>query len=354
MSIAVLGIGVVSAVGCGVDAFRSGMEGKTKPTIIHQQIQIPDGIVEIPYYEAQISGLENFVPRATSRRMSRFSQMALLAAHLAVKDSRLKLQDTTRAGIIFGSGYGPLQAGFSFLDSLIEGSDSCPSPTSFVTSVHNSLASIVSISMQIQGPSLTLSAFDSTSSSVFRIAELWLQRDAVDYLLVGLGDECCAVRSYATALLTKTEGSIQPFRLNACTYVPGEGFVCLLLGKQNNSFARLTCEFGEGESPLASASQIVFAAANGDKKTGKYYEYLLSNTRQVRCFSPLYGSMPIGIGFELASAAVSLREKLLYRNPVDTEYSDNGPQYIPSDGEIASIQYDEKGRYIVLNLKGSG
>lgn len=353
MSIAVLGIGVVSAVGCGLDAFRSGLEGKTKPNILHQQIQTPDGMVEIPYYEAHLSGLENFVPRATSRRMSRFSQMALLAAHLALKDSGLKLQDTTRTGIIFGSGYGPLQAGFSFLDSLIDGSDSCPSPTSFATSVHNSLASIVSISMQIQGPSLTLSAFDFTSSSVFRIADLWLQKGNLDYLLVGVGDECCAVRGYATALLTQIEGSIQPFRLNACTYVPGEGFVCLLLGKEN-SFADLTCEFGEGESPLASASRIVFAAANGDKTTGKYYEYLLSGTRQVRCFSPLYGSMPIGIGFELASAVVSLREKVLYRNPGENECSENGIQQIPSDGEIVAIQYDEKGRYLALNLKGPG
>jgi len=354
MSIAVLGIGVVSALGCGVDALRSGMEGKTKPAITHQQVQIPEGTVEIPYYEAQVSGLEKFVSPVTLRRMSRFSQMALLASHLAVKDSGMDLKDTTRAGIIFGSGYGPLQAGFSFLDSLIEGSDSCPSPTSFATSVHNSLASLVSISMQIRGPSLTLSAFDFTGSSVLTIAELWLQKSSLDYVLVGLGEECSAVHGYATALLTRTEGTIRPFQLNSCTYVPGEGFVCLLLGKQNKSFADLTCELGEGESPLASASQIVFAATNGDKQTGKYYEYLVDGSHQVRSFSPLYGSMPVGIGFELACAAVCLREKLLYGNPVESEYTDSRTQDIPPDAEIASIQYDERGRYIVLKLKGAG
>jgi len=354
MSIALLGIGVVSALGCGVDALRSGIKGITKPAIAPQQVQIPEGTVEILHYEAQVSGLEKFVSPATLRRMSRFSQMALLASHLAVKDSGMDLKDTTRAGIIFGSGYGPLQAGFSFLDSLIDGSDSCPSPTSFATSVHNSLASLVSISMQIRGPSLTLSAFDCTGSAVLATAELWLDRSSVDYVLVGLGEECSAVHAYATALLTRTEGAIRPFLLNSCTYVPGEGFVCLLLGKPNNSFASLTCELGEGESTVASVSPIVFAATNGDKKTGKYYEYLLGGGRQVRSFSSLYGSMPVGIGFELACAAVCLREKLLYENPVESKYTDNGTQDIPPDAEIACIQYDERGRYILLKLKGAG
>ena len=338
-----------------MEGFHSGMKGNTKPAITHQQVQTQDGIFQIPYYQAQVSGLEQFVPLSTLRRISRFSQMALLAAHLAVKDSGTTLQDTTRTGIIFGSAYGPLQAGFSFLDSLIDGSDNCPSPTSFATSVHNSLASLVSISMQIHGPSLTLSAFDFTATSVFKIAELWLQKGSVDYLLVGLGEEFCDVRGYATALLTKTEGVLQPFRINACTYVPGEGFVCLLLGKPNNNFAGLTCEFGEGESPLASSSQIVFAAANGDKNTGRYYEYLLGGNRQLRCFSPLYGSMPVGIIFELVSAAICLRQKLLYCNPPgELESADIVPLNIPADAEIASIQYDERGRYLVLNLKGAG
>jgi hypothetical protein len=353
MSVAVLGIGIVSALGCGLDDVRSGMEGKRKPAISHQHIQTSQGNVDLPYYQAQISGLEKFVQPTSLRRMTRFSQMALLAAHLAVKDSGINLKGTTRAGIVFGSAYGPLQAGFSFLDSLIDGSDSCPSPTSFATSVHNSMASLVSISLQIHGPSLTLSAFDLTCSSVLEIAELWLQTGELDYVLAGLGEEYCDVRGYATALLTKTEGSIEPFRLETCTYVPGEGFVCLLLGKQNNGSNHLACESGKGKPSFVSSSQIVFIAANGDKKTGKHYEPLLSGDRQVRCFSPLYGSMPVGVAFELAAAAVCLRDSLLYKNPVEMGNNIDSSQDIPWDAEITCIQYDEKGRYLALKLKGT-
>lgn len=352
MSVALLGIGVVSAVGCGVDALRSGLEGATKPAILRRQVQVQDGSVDVPYYEAQISGLDEFIRPATLRRMSRFSQMALLAAHLAVKDSGMKLQDATRTGIIFGSGYGPLQAAFSFLDSLIDGADNCPSPTSFATSVHNSLASLVSISMQIHGPALTVSAFDLTGASVFTTAELWLQKNSLDCVLVGLGEECGPVRSYATALLAASEGTIQPFRLNACTHVSGEGFVCFLLGKGDSNAVGLTCESGQGVSATAAASPIVLAAANGDQKAGKHYEYLFGANRAIRSFSPLYGSMPVGIGFEAASAAVCLRQKLLYQNPFDPGNGENAAQQIPSDSAISCIQYDEKGRYSLLQLKG--
>jgi hypothetical protein len=284
-----LGIGVVSAAGCGIESFRAAMQSGMPPVIKRQQVEIPDGVIEVPYYEAPVSGLDQFVPANSIRRMPRFSQMALLAAHLAVNDSGIKPADS-RTGIVFGSGYGPLQAVFSFLDSVIDGSDNCPSPTLFATSVHNSLASIVSISMKIHGPSLTLTAFENTPACVLQTAGIWLQKGDLDYVLVGLGDEFCAVRGYATAMLAG----------NSCAYPAGEGFVCLLLGRSDQRGRRLELEFGAGESRLASAAKTM---------------------RHAR----LYGSMPAGLGFEIAAAACA-------------------------EPESVCVQYDTRGRFAAVRL----
>jgi 3-oxoacyl-[acyl-carrier-protein] synthase II len=355
MSVAILGIGIVSASGSGVDAFRRGLQCKEKPLILRQTVRLQGGdTVEMPYYEAVIAGLEEFVPPQALRRLPRFSRMALLAANLAVKDSGVKIEESDRTGIIIGSGYGPLQASFSFLDSIIDGSDACPSPTTFANSVHNSLASIISILMKIHGPSLTLNSFDATPSVLFHSADLWLQKNDLDYVLLGAGEECCPVRTYSTARLSGTEGSIQPFRLNVCTYVPGDGFVFYLIGRAERADKiHLTFRSGKGESRDASDSQILFLAANGDRNVGKNYEYLLSDSKQLRSFSPLYGSMVTGVHFELAAAAICLRDSKLYPNPVSS--GDAAGDIIPiACEEISCIQYDEAGSFLSITARRPG
>src|SRR3972149_12327788 len=80
MRIPVLGIGTVSALGCGIETLKTGLEGKVKPAIEEHKIATADGETSFKVYKAGVSGLDRFVSRQALRRMDRFIQMALLSS----------------------------------------------------------------------------------------------------------------------------------------------------------------------------------------------------------------------------------------------------------------------------------
>lgn len=316
MSAEILGMGMVSAAGCGIAALKCALEGNIRPVVVAHEIETPDGMVALPVYTAEPAGLERFVPRASLRRMDRFTRMALLSSCLALEDAGLDQKGDARVGIVFGSGYGPIKTTFDFLDTLIDYGDKGASPTLFANSVHNSLASQVSISLKMQGPCTTLTCFNRTASAVFSTALGWLDADMVDYVLAGAGDEYCAVRGYVAAMSGGRDfGGIRPFLFDECTYLPGEGFVAFMLGRaggQKGYCTLLGAEVGRG---VPGGLDALFPAANGEAAAGRSYGNVSTGQRNVAAWSPLYGGMPVGNAFDTAIAALSLREGRLYPVP---------------------------------------
>lgn len=351
MSISVLGIGTVSALGCGIETLRAGLEGRVKPAIGKHKIVTAGGEDSLKVYTAGVTGLDRFVARPALRRIDRFIQMALLSSFLAVEDSGVILEDRTRIGIIFGSGYGPLQTTFSFLDSLIDFGDKCASPTLFANSVHNSLASNVSILLKLQGPCLTVTCFEQTTCAVMSTAINWLHDGSADYVLAGVGDEYCDVRGYAT-LLSGSSGcsDIRPLSFDECSYLPGEGFAAFLLGKgpADRSYCRMT-RSETGRKEISGDHEVLFLAANGDKETGRFYKPLTDNRRSVSAYSPLYGGMPAGNGFDIAIAALSLKTGVIYPSPSQIENTACSTGNTGSS-EISCIGFDRNGTYSLLTL----
>ena len=225
MKPSILGIGSVSALGCGISTIKEGLLAERRPNIEKKRLLTAEGEKTLPVYSSTVEGLDRFIPRNKLRRVDPFLQMGLLSSYLAFEDSGIEIEDKSRVGIIFGTGFGPLQTSFSFFDTLIDDGDKCASPTLFANSVHNSMVSNVSIALKIEGPCQTLTCFDMTTAAVFSTASSWIESGVVDYVLAGVGDEYCEVRGYATLL----SGS----KNKDCSYLPGEGFVAFLLGGEN-------------------------------------------------------------------------------------------------------------------------
>ena len=61
MDLSILGIGIVSALGCGIDSLKRGLEGVTKPDIREEE--------SIKFYKADIIGLDRFVSEKIIRRL---------------------------------------------------------------------------------------------------------------------------------------------------------------------------------------------------------------------------------------------------------------------------------------------
>jgi 3-oxoacyl-[acyl-carrier-protein] synthase II len=345
MSIAILGIGPVSALGCGIASLKDGLEGTNRPAIRQHAIEIAAGKISLPVYEAEIQGLDRFVPRASLRRIDRFSQMALLAANLAIEDSAAPLpEDTSRVGLIFGSAYGPALTSFRFLDGIIDYGDKCGSPTLFTNSVHNSLASLVSMSLRIFGPSNTMTCFHQTAKTIFQTAELWLENGVVDSVLIGLGDEYCPVLGYAAATSASKFSEIRPFDLEECSYIPGEGFICFLLGRESEA-CHATLSNGD------DGGDYIFLAANGELEGSHGYRHLLASGKRCAAHSPLFGSMPLGIGFDIAFAALSIRQGLIYPAPASTF---KAPVSLGEKESIACVQHWKGGGFSICLNKPIG
>ena len=355
----IIGIGTVSPLGCGINSFKSGLEGAKQPLLEDVEIKTPSGIINSKAYKSKVTGLDQYIQKSKLRRIDNFLQMALMASYLAIEDSNIQIEDRTRIGIVFGSGYGPIQTSLNFFDDIIDYGDKCASPTQFANSVHNSLVSNVSISLQLQGPSLTLSSLEMTTASVFSTALSWIDTGTVDYVLAGVGDEYSAITGYAANLSgAKEVKAIKPFEFNDCTYIPGEGFAAFMLGSvpSEKKYCKIDqVRSGSGNNFNVDRFDAVFLAANGEKEAGRHYLSIKRADKDLFAYSPLYGGMPVGQGFDLAAAALSLKEGVVYQSPDFIAAASNKRQISKEildseDSTVGCLQYDKDGNYSLISL----
>src|SRR4051812_28046329 len=107
--VVITGMGVISPIGIGIDAFwealKSGRSGAGLVTFF-DTTDYPSKI------DAEVKGFEpdKYIDKKTIRRMDRFTQFALAAADMAVRDAGLDTAkvDPERVGVIVGSGIGGL------------------------------------------------------------------------------------------------------------------------------------------------------------------------------------------------------------------------------------------------------
>jgi 3-oxoacyl-[acyl-carrier-protein] synthase II len=106
----ITGIGVITAIGTGVDAFRAGLRAGQSP------VKRIDRFDPAPFRSQVAAQVDDFDPLAwmppkTARQLDRFSQFGLVAGQLALADSKLQpgvggAASPERIGIYLGSALG--------------------------------------------------------------------------------------------------------------------------------------------------------------------------------------------------------------------------------------------------------
>lgn len=365
MALSILGLGPVCSLGSGIASFKNGLLGEIKPNIVDKQVVFQGKSLTLPVYQPVIENLENHFPARSLRRLDHFAQMVLLSASLAMQDAGVTINDRSRIGIIFGTGYGPIRTTFQFLDRLIDEGDKFASPFDFANSVHNTPASQISIMMKINGMCTTLTCFDNTVVDVFMTAENWLNHGLMDYVLACMGDEYCDVLGYAAAGLGASKVThIRPFQFDECSYLPGEGCISFLLSKDssikgkygNLERVQFSLSIDEIDPDFLKGFDAVILAAKGKQSEGKTFQKLKLNNVKTAAYSPLYGSMPVGSAFDLASAALMLSENKLYTHPERLLVKNEPFQVINDDiqhkpvSRISCIEYSDSDRVNIYNL----
>jgi 3-oxoacyl-[acyl-carrier-protein] synthase II len=363
MKIAIQGVGVVGGFGFGLESLNAALSHKG-PQIQHVQVKTSNGPCEMPVYLADTSRLENYINRRALRRVYHYSKMALLGAYLAFQDAGKLDGDRSRVGIIVASGYGPSRTTLGFLDTFINDGDSLSSPTYFSNSVQNAAVANISMLMNITGPGLTVSQFEMSVPSALIAAKNWLEEDRVDAVLLGAVDEYHDVLGYFWhryhGELATADHEIRPFDFDRQTAIPGEGAAFFLLTRADDeSPSRYgyikdvmmgRCE----RSPLTITDDtLLIIGADGHKHCGGYYQRYIPENGGMASYTPLFGSFPTGPAFDVAIAALSIKNDKFYCNNTtpgaETLYRErslNSKQIccvkISSSGELGLIKLNKQ------------
>jgi 3-oxoacyl-[acyl-carrier-protein] synthase II len=357
MTIAIQGVGVVGGFGSGLEALDAALSNKG-PQIQHVQVKTVNGPCEMPVYLTDTSRLEDFINKRSLRRVYHYSKMALLGVYLALQDAGRLDGDRSRMGIIVASGYGPSRTTLGFLDTFINDGDSLSSPTYFSNSVQNAAVANISMLLNITGPGLTVSQFEMSVPSALIAAKNWLDEGRVDSVLLGAVDEYHDVLGYFWhryfGELATADHEIRPFEYDLQTAVPGEGAAFFLLTRADDGG---TSRYGYikdvmmgrcERSPLTITNDtLFFIGADGHKHCGGYYQKYIPENARLASYTPVYGSLPIGIAFDMAIAALSRKVGTLC-NPPSSNIA-----VVDRDihGKlITCLKIDSEGKYGIITL----
>ncbi len=245
--VVVTGMGVVSPIGIGLDAFWSALvEGRS-------------GVGPITRFDA--SGLdcriaaevhdfepERYMDRKEARRTDRFAQFALAATAMALQDAGLddKLPLGERAGAVIGSGIGGMETWETGHRSLLERGPGRVSPFTVPMMIPNMAAGLVSIRFGLKGPNrCTVSACASGADAIgdaFRI----IQRGDADLMVAGGAEAAItpfSIAAFAAAKSLSTRNddpprASRPFDRDRDGFVMGEGAGILVLESLEHARAR--------------------------------------------------------------------------------------------------------------------
>ncbi len=319
LNITIEGIGAVGGFGTGISALHRSLDtGENHIQTV--SLETSQGPIRIPALLADTTSIQSYVGKRELRRMDHYIRMALLGAFLALEDADLLESKPDRMGIIVATGYGATCNTFDFQHSVITAGDPCGSPTKFSNSVHNAAAGHISILLQEMGPNLSISHYDMSMPSALLNAVQWLKEERVERVLVGGVDEFCKVLGYYWHCRYGSAGP-SPETADPIEHphvIVGEGSCFFVLSRQEKSASAYGCiedvqlgNVGSGGVNLPAKSPVVLGA-DGFSPYDAGYAGLLPDQCRTAVYSPLYGALPIGMAFDMAIAALSLKSGRLF------------------------------------------
>ncbi len=285
----ICGTGIVFSGGRGLPALESALSADAAP---RTDFKIPSDV------------LKDRAVLGEMRRADRFSKMATLAAYDAVAESGSPFENPERVGIIFATAFGPHTTTFGFLDDILNYGDAGVSPTIFSNSVHNAAVSYISNTLKIKGPTWTITRFRDPFRQALLLAQVWLEEERCDQVLVGAGDECGAVLNYICSqklAIAETEAQMRPFFDPAGpAVIPGELAVFFLLSRETDG---LQISVRTADTPQPDLLMVDFESPRIDPRSAQI---------PTGCWSHLAGATPDSTAFSCAVACLMLQRKKVY------------------------------------------
>ena len=187
-STVITGVGIISPLGIGKDAFGRNYVAGTEAIIAQKSVRFFERDYSYAIHDVPTT-YEQCIPVAHRRRMSVLSRMTFAAAWMCLQDSQLDYpQYRDSMGIVLGTGWGELDSLPTLLMQATETADITVSPALFHTSVHNAPAGYLGIILEAKGPTLTVTQGDHSFETALATGNLLLQSGQCPAVLIGGAD----------------------------------------------------------------------------------------------------------------------------------------------------------------------
>jgi 3-oxoacyl-[acyl-carrier-protein] synthase II len=225
--------------------------------------------------EAKDFNPEDFIERKEARKMDRFTQFAVAAAQMAVKDANLIINDENshRVGVWIGSGIGGMETFEQQFETFLQRGYRRVSPFFVPMLIPDMATGQVSIMLGARGfNSCTVTACATGTNSIGDAFKV-IQRGDADAMISGGAEAPITRMSVAgfcanTALSTNPDPATacRPFDKNRDGFIIGEGSGIVVLEELEHALARGAKIYGEivGYGATGDAYHITAPAPGGE------------------------------------------------------------------------------------------
>ena len=234
--IVVTGIGMVTPLGVGKEAFGSAL--RRGETAIREIEAFPT--VDFPsHLGAEVCAFEprDFISVKNLRKMDRLSAMVTASARMALDDAGIRIGEANRdrVGIIMGTAFGNTELKVNSARTLFTEGPNMVNPIHMPNTVMNASAGHASIELGFRGVNTTINHLAVSAETALAYGALEIRRAAADVILAGGADILSPFFYEALTrfrALSPTDGGSEgarPFDIIRNGPVMGEGcgIVCL-------------------------------------------------------------------------------------------------------------------------------
>ena len=349
---AVLGVGVISPAGKSLTEIARTVGGGGAATSWFDVPALSPG-ARAQVYAAGEPDPEQLLEPGRRRRLSRLQQMAVVAAHQALRTTSAATLAPERMAVAIGTGLGALNDTAAFVENMILKEERAPRPALFTNSVHNALASQVAIECRLAGLNSTPVQREICFETALWQAATELAGGRADLALAGAADE---LNQYHLAAgrrwgwWPESSPAIRPFA-NALAQparpLPGEGCTLFALGRADGTTPPLALvsaiRIGRRETNDAAAEaawiletlrrdgvapdapDLLLTGANGLRAADEFYQAVAAALsrlagRPVACgaYKQSCGEFHSASAFGLLTAIGLVRGEIAAKHPCKT------------------------------------
>ncbi len=275
--VVITGRGIISPAGRGVDAAWQGVLSAVSAAAPHPEFTTDDTPVTLACMAPEFDPDAEF-GRGTSRRLDRYTHLAMVAGSEALADAGLLAPpsegadnpgfggglvdgvERDRVGVLLGSGIGGAQTWASEYPNYIEKGPRRVSPMFIPKMLSNTAAGVISMRSGARGPNMTVNTACAAGASAMHIGRDLIRSGQADLVIAGgveAGITGLAMSAFSQmGALTKNDdpsSASRPFDVDRDGFVMGEGAAVVILESIEHAERRGATIFGRLVGAGASA-----------------------------------------------------------------------------------------------------